>query len=214
MKAIANTILWSMIFPIIFLSCEKNDSDDTLIVNTYNKTISSSSKAMDSVSVDLDNDGIIDVRLMATNNQYSITFQPAIVKIIQIERLNNNIEFAYTLQYSNSNGFRIYNFGNSSLFLFYAKSFSSGSSIDSLVSFASTQYYCTSNYIFSSVPGFTYNEAAGDLNNSTGFMAFRVKKQDGVHYGWLQLSNSNNCMNATLISSAYCIQARKPIKLK
>lgn len=204
-KQILQVLLPSILI-VATISCNKDEAKaggNNLVVNNYNVNISSSTKEMDTVSADLDNDGVRDVRLITSNNQYTISFQPAKVKMISVERLHNNIEFAYTLQYSNSYGFRLYNFGGTSLFIFYAKAFSAGASIDSLVAFTPTQYYCTSNYVFSTVPGFSYNETVGDFANTTTYAAFRMTKSDGKHYGWIRISNSNNCMNASLVSSGY-----------
>lgn len=49
-----------VIFAIALSACEEDNSDDAFIVNYFDKNVSSSSKAMDTFSVDLDNDGTMD----------------------------------------------------------------------------------------------------------------------------------------------------------
>jgi hypothetical protein len=200
------------------LSCNKEDGSDnennSVITKDSNVSISVADKEIDSVSVDVDNDGSPDIRLLGSNSKYAAYQNPANIRLMQVELLNDDISIAYTLQYSNySNGLRIYNFGNSSLFLFYAKSFFKGNVIDSSADYVHVQLCSTSSYVANDVPGYYYNESEGDFNNSSGYLAYFINKPDGRHYGWIKLSNSDNSMNAILISSAYCVMTGKPIEI-
>ena len=77
------------------IACKKENepTQEAIISNNYQFNISSKNKAIDSVTIDIDNDGVKDIALVSVNTQlYTYAIQPN-YHVIYIDALQNNIEF-------------------------------------------------------------------------------------------------------------------------
>ena len=225
---------YTLVIFLLATACTKNDpatatssttstgqgSAKAIVSRNYNINLSADKKNYDSVSIDVDSDGIKDFSIIAYNNTYDAYQENYTIRASYVCSLQDSTLVAITNKYANYGWDRLYNFGSGSQLFQYAGGFSAGDSIGTMVpDFITVEMYsyppntfeakgnflnCLCSYVYENAPpAYTYNESVGAFLNTTEYIGFTMKKSDGRHYGWIKISNANSSVDITIVGSEY-----------
>lgn len=188
---------WFAWLILLTIACRKENEPtrNAIVSNTCHLNISSKNKAVDSAAIDVDKDGIKDISVIAVNTQlFSYIFYPT-YHAIYVNALQNNIEFIsdgvpYPDCLAGTYCFRFLRNISKGIFI--------NSALFNMQNTIRINATCSVYYINAPLTG-----SKGYFDNTSGYAGMRMKKPDGYHYGWVSLSNANQCMDATVTGSAY-----------
>src|ERR1700744_4708469 len=115
------------IFPaalLILAACQKSDNTDpTIVNNSYNKSLSSATQNSDYVAIDVDNDKVPDFKVYTYNSSYDGFLSFETRKDAYITPTQDSTTIALTNSYSNYGWYRTYVFNSLTMYYLYAKGF-------------------------------------------------------------------------------------------